>query len=167
MSLLVKHAPPQQRLLHKTPKDSVNISSRFTIYDKYVVRWRTVYQSSHNKCLKHVRFRHRKLNRFSLIYAYLRLFTLIYACIRLVAILEGEFTCRRMVSRSPPTQYSSTSHRWFCVSYLVFANQHPNSFIIIPIIKHTHAGLLDSFTIYWYSYWYSLTLFAQAMTPRR
>jgi hypothetical protein len=48
MTELVKHAPPQQLLLRETPKDSVNISSGFAIYDEDFSGWRTFYQLCHN-----------------------------------------------------------------------------------------------------------------------
>jgi hypothetical protein len=47
MTELVKRAPPQQLLLRETPKDSVNVSSGFAIYDEDVSGWRTFYQLCH------------------------------------------------------------------------------------------------------------------------
>jgi hypothetical protein len=44
---LVKNAQPHQLLLRATPEYSVNISSRFAIYDKDVIRLRTFHQLCH------------------------------------------------------------------------------------------------------------------------
>jgi hypothetical protein len=51
MTQLVKHAPPQQLQLRETPKHSVNIASRFAIYNEDIVGWCTVCQLCHTVSL--------------------------------------------------------------------------------------------------------------------
>jgi hypothetical protein len=47
MTQMVIHAPTQKLHLRESPKDSVNLSLGFTVYDKDLIEWRTFYQSCH------------------------------------------------------------------------------------------------------------------------